>query len=232
MSTVLLIRHGRTTANTAGILAGQAPGVGLDDVGVTQARNMADRLAGVHLSALVCGPLQRCRETADLLVADGRAPEVVTDHRLTECDYGAWTGRRLAELSRHRLWRVIRSHPAAVTFPGGESMRAVQARAVDAVREHDALVSEAAGPRAIWAAVSHGDVIKAVVADALGMHLDLFQRLVVDPGSVTVLTYTELRPFVVSLNDTGGNPSGLHGKQRGRRVAARRTGVGGGAGWS
>ena len=229
---MLLIRHGRTTANTAGILAGQAPGLGLDDVGVTQARNMAERLAGVRLSALVCGPLQRCRETADLLIADGRAPEVVIDHRLTECDYGAWTGRRLAELSRHRLWRVMRSHPAAVTFPGGESMRAVQARAVDAVREHDALVSEAAGPRAIWAAVSHGDVIKAVVADALGMHLDLFQRLVVDPGSVTVLTYTELRPFVVSLNDTGGNPSGLHGKQRGRRVAARRTGVGGGAGWS
>ena len=232
VSTVLLIRHGRTTANTDGILAGRAPKVGLDELGRTQARRLAARLIGIQLSAVVCGPLQRCRETADLLVRDRRAPKITVDHRLTECDYGDWTGRRLRELSRRRLWRVMQSHPSAVTFPGGESMRAVQVRAVNAIREHDARVAEAAGPRAVWAAVSHGDVIKAVVADALGLHLDLFQRVLVDPGSITVLTYTELSPLVVRMNDTGGDPSDLYGTPHGSGTAASHAMIGGGAGWS
>jgi probable phosphomutase (TIGR03848 family) len=212
VSIVLLIRHGRTTANIDGILAGRAPKVGLDEVGLTQARTLVERLAGIQLSAVVCGPLHRCRQTADLLVRDRWALRVTVDHRLTECDYGDWTGRRLRDLSRHRLWRVIHSHPSAVTFPGGESMRAVQARAVNAIREHDARVADAAGPQAVWVAVSHGDVIKAVVADALGMHLDMFQRLSVDPGSVTVLTYTETSSLLVRMNDTGEDLSAFFGK--------------------
>jgi probable phosphomutase (TIGR03848 family) len=230
--TVLLIRHGRTTANTDGILAGRAPEVGLDDVGRTQARSLATRLTGIRLSAVVCGPLQRCRETADQLVRDRPALQVTVDDRLTECDYGDWTGRPLRELSRHRLWRAMQSHPSGVTFPGGESMRAVQVRAVNAIREHDVRVAEAAGPQVVWAAVSHGDVIKAVVADALGLHLDLFQRLLVDPGSITVLTYTELGPLVVRMNDTGGDMSGLHGNSQEGETAGSHAMIGGEAGWS
>jgi probable phosphomutase (TIGR03848 family) len=230
--TVLLVRHAHTAANAAGILAGVGTDGGLDDVGLTQARALAARLAAVPLAAVVSGPLRRCRETADILMADHAGPSIIVDDRLTECDYGAWTGRPLRELSRERLWRVVQTHPSAVTFPGGESMRAVQARAVDAVRDHDARVAEAAGPEAVWLAVSHSDVIKSVVADTLGMHLDQFQRLVIDPGSLTALRYTDLRPFAVCLNDTGGDLSDLRRRGRRRRANPRDAIVGGGTGTS
>jgi probable phosphomutase (TIGR03848 family) len=216
--TVLLVRHGRTAANAAGILAGVRTDAGLDEVGLTQARALAARLAAVPLAAAISGPLRRCCETADILMAERAGPSIMVDDRLTECDYGDWTGRPLRELSRERLWRIVQAHPSAVTFPGGESMRAVQARAVDAIREHDARIAEAAGPEAAWLAVSHSDVIKSVVADALGMHLDQFQRLVIDPASLTALRYTDLRPFAVCLNDTGGDLSGLRPRGRRRRA--------------
>ena len=218
MPTVLLVRHGRTDANSGAVLAGRMPGVGLDRVGRAQARSLADRLSGVRLAAVVSSPLERCLETASALtVARGR-PGVAGDDRLTECDYGDWTGRPLAVLARRKLWRVVQTHPSAATFPGGESLRSIQARAVEAVRSHDARIAADAGPNAVWVAVSHGDVIKAVVADALGLHLDLFQRLVVDAGSVTIVRYTDLRPFVVRLNDTEGDLSGLRRRAgRGRR---------------
>lgn len=214
MPTVLLVRHGRTAANAAGILAGVEPDLGLDDVGLTQGRTLAARLAAIPLAGVVTGPLRRCRETADILAAH-HAPAITIDNRLTECDYGDWAGRPLRELSRARLWRIVQAHPSAVTFPGGESLRAVQTRAVEAVREHDALLAEAAGPRAIWLAVSHGDVIKCVVADALGLHLDFFQRLTVDPGSISAIRYAEMRPALLRLNDAGEDLSDL--RPRGRR---------------
>ncbi len=229
MPTVLLVRHGRTEANASRVLAGRTPGVHLDDTGRSQAKDLASRLAGVPLAAVVSSPLERCLETAEALVADRAHPTVTTENRLVECGYGEWTGRPVRELSRTRLWRQVQIHPAAAVFPGGESMRAVQARAVDAVREHDARVAERAGGRAVWAAVSHADVIKAIVADALGMHLDLFQRLVIDPGSVTVISFTELRPYVVRLNDTSGTFSGL-ARRRGRRRPSGDGVVGGGPG--
>ena len=232
MPTVLLVRHGRTDANSSGVLAGRAPGTQLDEVGREQARSLALRLAGVKLAALVSSPLERCHDTATALAADGGAPAVEFDDRLTECDYGDWTGRPLAKLVREKLWKVVQATPSAATFPGGESLRAVQARAVEAVRSRDARVAVAAGAHAVWAAVSHGDVIKAVVADALGLHLDLFQRLVVDPGSVTIVDYTDLRPFVVRLNDTGGDLSGLGRRGRRRRPASNRATVGGTTGTS
>lgn len=232
MPTVLLVRHGRTTANASGVLAGAGPGIGLDDLGLAQTRALAARLTGISLAAVVSGPLQRCRETADILVGERGEPVIAVDDRLTECDYGEWAGRTLRELARERLWRVVQSHPSAVTFPGGESMRAVQTRAVDAVREHDAFVAETAGTQAVWVAVSHADVIKCVVADALGLHLDLFQRLIIDPGSVTEVRYTTVRPFVARLNDTGGDLSGLRGRGRRRRSTSSDAVVGGGAGRS
>ena len=230
MPTVLLVRHGRTDANTAAVLAGRTQGTRLDGVGRAQARSLADRLAGVTLGAVVSSPLERCLETATALTSERGRPAVEVDDRLTECDYGDWTGRALATLTRTKLWKVVQAHPSAATFPGGESLSSIQARAVEAVRAHDAKVGADAGPDAVWVAVSHGDVIKAVVADALGLHLDLFQRLVVDAGSVTIVRYTDLRPFVVRLNDTGGDLSGLRRRAENRRQPSSDATVGGAAG--
>ena len=128
-----------------------------------------------------------------------------TDDRLGEARYGDWTGRTIKELVKEPLWRVVQQHPSAAVFPGpeGEGLAQTQARAVAAVRSWNATL----GPDAVWLACSHGDVIKAILADALGLHLDQFQRIVVDPASVSVVTYTETRPFVVRVNDTGGDVS-------------------------
>ncbi len=206
MATVLLVRHGRTDANVRGVLAGRTPGVRLDEVGRGQAARAGDRLAAVPLVRVVTSPLERCRETADLLLARmSEAPDLTVDDALTECDYGTWQGRSLADLAGEPLWTTVQSHPAAVTFPGGESLAAVQARAVAAVRRYDAAVEDQHGPGALWAAVSHGDVIKAVLADALGMHLDLFQRLDVGPASVSLVRYGPSRPQVIAVNTDGGD---------------------------
>jgi len=233
MATVILVRHGRTTANTAGVLAGRAAGVRLDELGATQAAAAAGRLAGVPLARLVSSPLERCRQTA---TAIGRAqPGVLrttTDKGLTECDYGEWQGRSLKGLSREKLWKTVQSQPSAVAFPGGETMRAMQERGVAACRRHDAAVEAEHGSGGVWVAVSHGDVIKAILADALGTHLDLFQRLHVDPASLSIVRYTESRPFVLGVNTLDGRLDWLRppkSKGRGRRRSTDAA-VGGGAG--
>jgi probable phosphomutase (TIGR03848 family) len=184
----------------------------------------------VPLAAVVTSPLQRCRETTDALVATpgpkgAQRPEPQVDDRLGEARYGSWTGRSLKELAKEPLWRAVQAHPSAVTFPGpdGESMLGMQLRAVEAVRAHDALVAREHGDEAVWMAVSHGDILKAVLADALGMHLDAFQRIVVDPCSVSVVRYTPLRPFALRINDTGGDLAGLAPPPRQRRRAPRRS---------
>jgi probable phosphomutase (TIGR03848 family) len=229
VTTVILLRHGRTTANAGGVLAGWTPGVQLDESGAAQVQAVGERLAKVPLAAIVSSPLERCRQTADA-VAAGRELEVQTDDRLGEARYGDWTGRTIKELVKEPLWKVVQQHPSAAVFPGpeGEGLAQTQARAVAAVREWNAKL----GPEAVWLACSHGDVIKAILADALGLHLDQFQRIVVDPASVSVVTYTETRPFVVRVNDTGGDVSGLIPPPRKRRrgKASSDAVVGGGAG--
>jgi probable phosphomutase (TIGR03848 family) len=231
VSTVILLRHGRTTANTGGILAGWTSGVQLDETGTAQVRAVGERLAKVPLAAIVSSPLERCRQSADA-IAEGRELEVQTDDRLGEARYGDWTGRAIKDLVKDPLWKVVQQHPSAAVFPGpeGEGLAQTQARAVAAVREWNAKL----GPDAVWLACSHGDVIKAILADALGLHLDQFQRIVADPASVSVVTYTETRPFVVRVNDTGGDVSGLipppRRKRRGK--ASSDAVVGGGAGAS
>ncbi|MEU5029497.1 histidine phosphatase family protein [Streptomyces milbemycinicus] len=203
MPTLILVRHGRSTANTAGVLAGWTPGVALDERGTAQAAALPGRLAALPLAAAVTSPLQRCQETlAPLLAARPELP-LHTDERIGECHYGDWSGRKLAELADEPLMRVVQQHPSAAAFPGGESMRAMQARAVDAVRDWNARIEEEHGADAVYLMCSHGDIIKALVADALGMHLDLFQRISAEPCSVTAVRYTQLRPFVVRLGDTG-----------------------------
>jgi probable phosphomutase (TIGR03848 family) len=228
VTTVVLVRHG-LTAMTGPVLAGWTAGLHLDERGQAQASAVAERLRPVPFDAVVSSPLDRCLDTATAVLAD-RGLELQVDDRLGECRYGDWTGRPLKELAKHPLWKVVQNHPSAVVFPGpeGEPLRETQARAVGAVRDWNARL----GPDATWLACSHGDVIKAVVADALGLHLDQFQRITVDPCSVTVIRYTELRPFVVRLNDTGGGVDDLLPPKRRSRRAKRSSDavVGGGAG--
>jgi probable phosphomutase (TIGR03848 family) len=235
MATVILVRHGRTTANTAGVLAGRSAGVRLDDLGREQVAGLGTRLAGIPLRAVVSSPMVRCRETATAIAAR-QEPEASVEREggLAEVDYGDWTGGSLATLAKEPLWRTVQTHPSAVTFPGGESMSGMAARSVAAVRRWDARVAAQHGDDAPWVAVSHGDVIKAVLADALGIHLDQFQRLVVDPASVSVVRYTPHRPFVLMSNSLGGDLSFLappprKGKGRKRKPSGDAT-VGGGAG--
>jgi probable phosphomutase (TIGR03848 family) len=218
--TVVLVRHGRSAANAKAVLAGRTPGVHLDETGQAQAQALADRLRTVPLAAVVTSPLERCTETAAPIVAAvGR--EAVADERLVECDYGDWTGRELKDLAKLPEWKAVQAHPSAVQFPAGESMRGMQARAVNAVRDWDARLAAEHGDSAVWVAVSHADVIKAVLADALGMHLDEFQRIVVDPGSASIIRYTALRPFVTRVNDTGGSFVDLLVPKRRRRSRTR-----------
>jgi probable phosphomutase (TIGR03848 family) len=229
VTTVVFLRHGRTTANAGGVLAGWTPGVALDDAGRAQVQAVGERLAKVPLGAVVSSPLERCLQTAEAIAA-GRELTVQTDDRLGEARYGDWTGRTIKELVKEPLWKVVQQHPSAAVFPGsaGEGLAETQARAVAAVRAWNATL----GPEATWLACSHGDVIKAVLADALGLHLDQFQRIVVDPASISVVTYTETRPFVVRVNDTGGDVSALipPPKRRRRAKASSDAVVGGGAG--
>lgn len=203
MPTLILVRHGRSTANTSGVLAGRTPGVSLDERGAEQAAALPGRLAGLPLVAAVSSPLQRCRETLQPLLDARPGLPLHVEDGLSECDYGDWSGRKLAELSDEPLMSVVQQHPSAAAFPGGESMRAMQNRAVDAVRVWNARIEAEYGEDAVYVLCSHGDIIKAVVADALGMHLDLFQRIHVDPCSVTAVRYTRLRPFLLRLGDTG-----------------------------
>lgn len=206
MATVLLVRHGRTTANATGLLAGRADGVSLDQTGRDQAALTGDRLAAVPLVAVVSSPLERCQQTAQhILERQAGTPYVSVDPDLTECDYGQWQGRLLSDLARESLWPQVQSQPSAVVFPGGESMAAMQARSVAAIRRHDAAVEAEHGPEAVWVAVSHGDIIKSILADALGMHLDLFQRITVGPASVSIVRYGAGRPTVHATNTEAGD---------------------------
>jgi probable phosphomutase (TIGR03848 family) len=182
--------------------------VSLDETGLKQAAGLVDRLAGIPVAAVVSSPLQRCRQTVAPLVA-ARGLPVVTDGGMAEVDYGDWTGRKLSSLVKEPLWQVVQAHPSAAVFPGGEGLAQVQARAVAAVRAHAQRVVAEHGEDAVWLVCSHGDVIKAVLADALGVHLDGFQRIVVDPCSVSVVRYTQTRPFVLRVNDTGGDLAGI-----------------------
>lgn len=206
MGTVILVRHGRTTANAAGILAGRAAGVKLDEVGRAQAARTADRLAVVPLVAVVSSPLERCRQTTRAILARQEgSPITSVDRGITECDYGDWQGRPLSELSREKLWSLVQGQPSAAAFPGGESLAAMQTRAVATIRRRDAAIEAEHGPGAVWAAVSHADIIKSILADALGMHLDLFQRITVGPASVSIIRYTADRPDVLATNTDSGD---------------------------
>ncbi|HET6257161.1 histidine phosphatase family protein [Pseudonocardia sp.] len=223
MTTLILLRHGRSAANAAGVLAGRSPGVELDEAGLAQAQKVVERLAGVPIAEIVCSPMVRCEQTVAPLAKD-RGLTPVTEPELAEVDYGSWTGAALKTLFKEPLWKIVQAHPSAAVFPGGEGLAQMQARAVAAVRRHGARIAADHGPTAVWLACSHGDVIKSVLADALATHLDNFQRIVVDPSSISVVHYTDTRPFVARVNDLGGDVAGLiPPKPKRRRKAAPRS---------
>src|SRR4051794_19461050 len=151
MATVILVRHGRSTANVAGILTGRAAGVSLDAVGRSQAEHAAHRLAAVPLAAVVTSPLARCRQTARI-IADPHSLTPRLESGIVECDYGQWQGRPLKELAREPLWSVVQTRPSEAVFPGGESMAGMQARSVAAIRQHDSALEGEHGARAAWVA--------------------------------------------------------------------------------
>jgi probable phosphomutase (TIGR03848 family) len=208
VTTVLLVRHG-LTATTGQLLTGWTPGISLDERGRAQAKALGERLAPVPLDAIVSSPLERCRQTVEEIIA-ARASQPsapVIEDRVGECRYGDWTGKPLQELEKDPLWPVVQAHPSAVRFPGpeGETFLDMQHRAVSAIREWNCEL----GKDATYLVCSHGDVIKAIVADSLGLHLDQCQRIIADPCSLTVIRYTPLRPFLLRLNDTGGGVGDL-----------------------
>jgi probable phosphomutase (TIGR03848 family) len=231
VSTVILVRHGKSTANGSGVLAGRSPKINLDDTGRAQAEELVARFDGVPLADIVVSPMLRCKQTvAPLAAARGMTKRV--EPGLSEVDYGEWTGRELRTLAKEPLWRVVQAHASAAVFPGGEGLAEMQARSVAAVRAHDRRISAEHGDHAVWLLCSHGDVIKSILADALGQHLDAFQRIVVDPASVSVIRYTETRPFVLRVNEHGGDLAGIvpppPKPKRGRKAAPTSDAVVGG----
>jgi len=205
VTTVLFIRHG-LTALTASTLLGWTTGVPLDERGRAQAASVAARLQTLPLAVIVSSPIERCRETAEAILAErDPAPPFELDERLGDVRYGDWTGRSFKELHREPLWKSVMANPADVTFPNGEAIRDMAVRAIASVRDWSARL----GPDATFAIVSHADPIRAILADALGLHLEGYGRLVVGPGSLSVVRYDGARPVVLRVNDLGGGTSDL-----------------------
>jgi probable phosphomutase (TIGR03848 family) len=201
---VLLVRHG-TTPSTGRVLPGRAPGLHLADAGREQAARLGERLAAwapangarPRIAAVYASPLERTRETAAPL-ATALGLRVRVARGLVECDFGEWTGGELKALMKLPEWATVQRYPSGFRFPGGESFTGMQARMVQAMAD-----LRARHPGETVVAVSHADPIKAVVADALGTHLDLFQRIVISPCSVTAINYGPLGPMVLAVNSIG-----------------------------
>lgn len=196
---VLLVRHGQTPT-TGKLLPGRAPGLHLADTGIEQARRAAERLGVLsRIDAVYASPLERTRETAAPIAA-ARNLKVQIDKGLLECDFGQWTGAELKQLMKLPEWNTVQRAPSTFTFPGGESFTAMQSRIVGAI---DRLRERHQG--GVIVCVSHADPIKAAVAHALGTHLDLFQRIVISPCSVSAIAYHAGGPVVLTVNSTGGS---------------------------
>lgn len=200
MLTVLLIRHGRAEFKP-GHLYGWTPGVRLSADGREEVKRLAERLEPLRLNAIYTSPLERCTETAEAIV-DGRRLEISTIEGLGEVRYGKWQGKSYRTLMKTKLWRTIQLVPSQARFPGGESLLELQRRGVESIE-----TIRARHKRGMVAAVSHADMIKAIVAHYLGMHLDLFQRINVETASVTALGFYDRFPRLLRLGDTGSYES-------------------------
>ena len=198
---VLLVRHGQTPT-TGKLLPGRAGGLHLSETGQAQAKAVGERLAGVKkIAAIYASPLERTRETAAAISA-AVGVKVTTDKGLLEVDIGDWTGQELKTVRKAQEWKQVHSYPSGFRFPGGESFVEMQTRIVSTIER-----LRRAHPGETIVAVSHADTIKAAVAHALGTHLDLFQRIVISPCSVTAVAYGDGGPTVLSVNSTSDGPA-------------------------
>jgi probable phosphoglycerate mutase len=207
---LLLIRHAVTDA-TGKRLSGSAPGIHLSSKGEKQAGQLAERMATIRLAGLYSSPLERCMETA-LPIAASRGIQVSPVPELQEVEYGRWTGRSIAQLVRTSMWKRVHQNPSSVRFPGGEALTEVQRRSVGAL---DSIAAR--HPRGTIAVVTHADVIRLVLAHYAGIHLDLFQRLVVSPASVSAVAFSDSVPRILRMNDTGTLADLDARRARGRR---------------
>lgn len=203
MSRIVLLRHAHSTANMKNILAGRTPGVLLSEKGEKQAEKLITRLGTNRFDVIALSPIQRCAATiAPWLASRGDHMKPEIDQGLSEVEYGDWSGKSLASLRRQKLWKVVQDHPSQMVFPQGESLLEMQARALASFYRVDKIKGKNA--RLI---VSHGDVIKAIVAHVLGMHLDQFQRLVIDPASITIIDTSDGVSRLITFNDQSGSIS-------------------------
>ena len=208
MTYLLLIRHGSNDLHENGILAGWMPDVHLNEKGQAQAQALARRLAQIEIDAVYTSPLERAAETAEIIAAPQGLTVSVRDG-LGEVRFGQWTGQPVERLRRRRLWRTVQLVPSTAHFPGGESIREMQARVVAELEDLQSTHREQT-----IAIVAHADVIKAAVAHYVGLHLDMFQRVTVGPASLTVLELGGSVPRLVCLNDTGHLPSSAGGDEK------------------
>lgn len=199
---LVLIRHAHSSANLAGVLSGRLPNVHLSEKGVIQSKMLADRLGQFALAEMRISPMERCFETIEpwinsYVLKNDPNFQPVFDEQLTEVDYGKWSGKKLSLLSKNKLWKTVQESPSRMYFPEGEGIAQMQARAMTAV--HQAVNTKRKGAVVL---VSHGDVIKSIISSALGMHLDEFQRIIIDPASVSIVDYSDIKPRVLLLNDS------------------------------
>ena len=200
MARIVLLRHAHSVANEKNLLAGRTGGIALSKTGKAQAEELVVRLGATKFDEVAISPLQRCRETIDpWLAADGAKSPVVIDESVSEVDYGNWSGKTLASLRRKSQWKVVQDFPSQMIFPEGESLLEMQGRALSGFYRLNAVKGK--GPRLL---VSHGDVIKSIVAHCLGMHLDQFQRLVIEPASLTIIDTDSGVSRLVRFNDAKG----------------------------
>lgn len=199
---LVLIRHAHSQSNASGVLSGRLPNIHLSEKGIKQSQQLSERLGNFVVAQLRVSPMERCFETIspwlnDVVLKNSPDFEPIIDPSLNEVDYGDWSGRKLITLARKKEWRTVQESPSRMYFPGGEGIAQMQSRAMSVVHELAKLPDSKTA-----VIVSHGDVIKSIVASALGTHLDEFQRIIIDPASVSVLDYSGIKPRVLLLNDT------------------------------
>jgi probable phosphomutase (TIGR03848 family) len=197
VTTLVLIRHATNDWVHKGLLAGWTPGVHLNEEGRAQAQALGERLATSHLDGIYSSPLERAFETAQAVAAP-HGLDVQIHKGIGEVQYGEWNGQSLWKLVKKPLWRSVQIYPSGTRFPNGETIGEMQARVVAALDE-----IRTAHPQGIVAAVAHADVIKAATAFYVGVPLDLFQRLVISPASVTIVEFGHFGPRLVRMNDSG-----------------------------
>lgn len=219
---MILLRHAHSIANEKGVLAGRASGITLSKKGLNQAEDLKKRLGNLNPKEIRISPMERCLLTIKPWLSDQEISHkgITIDKGLSEVDYGDWTGKKLSLLSLKKEWRVVQKTPSRMIFPGGEALIDVQKRAMKSVMK--SIVRNKGGAILF---VSHGDVIKAIIAEALELELDKFQKIVIDPAAISVLDFSKNKFRVLHLNDSSTQFGYLSKKSRSLKSV-----VGGGSG--